>query len=95
MQNFLLLKAVGQTNIPVALKRGSAATVDDSLNVAEYIAANGNQIFKSCSRTRNSDFDNQYTRNTFDFKTRFLSFKNYHTTQWSLIQVMRRGNGTW
>ncbi len=36
MQNFSLLKAVGQTQIPVALKRGMSATIDDVLNAAEY-----------------------------------------------------------
>lgn len=42
MQNFSLLKEVGKTKIPVALKRGMSATIDDVLNAAEYIAAGGN-----------------------------------------------------
>lgn len=65
MQNFSLLKAVGQTNIPVALKRGMSATIDDVLNAAEYIAAGGNHQIMLLERGIRT-FDNKYTRNTFD-----------------------------
>nr|WP_100220222.1 3-deoxy-7-phosphoheptulonate synthase [Liquorilactobacillus vini] len=65
MQNFSLLKAVGQTKIPVALKRGMSATIDDLLNAAEYIAAGGNQQIMLIERGIRT-FDNKYTRNTFD-----------------------------
>lgn len=65
MQNFSLLKAVGKTNIPVLLKRGLSATIDDLLNAAEYIAANGNTQIILMERGIRT-FDNQYTRNTFD-----------------------------
>ena len=41
MQNVPLLKAVGQTDIPVVLKRGIAATVDEWLQAAEYVLAPG------------------------------------------------------
>lgn len=65
MQNFSLLKAVGKTNIPVALKRGMSATIDDWLNAAEYIAAEGNHQIMLVERGIRT-FDNTHTRNTFD-----------------------------
>ena len=37
MQNFSLLKEVGRSKLPVLLKRGLAATIDEWLNAAEYI----------------------------------------------------------
>ena len=43
MQNFDLLKEVGQTRKPVLLKRGMSATVKDLLMSAEYILAEGNR----------------------------------------------------
>ena len=42
MQNFDLLKEVGQTRKPVLLKRGMSATVKDLLMSAEYVLAEGN-----------------------------------------------------
>ena len=42
MQNFELLKAVGRTNIPVLLKRGLSATLEELVMSAEYIMAEGN-----------------------------------------------------
>ncbi len=65
MQNFSLLKTVGETDIPVMLKRGMSATVDDVLNAAEYIAAGGNHNIMITERGIRT-FDNKYTRNTMD-----------------------------
>ncbi len=65
MQNFALLKAVGQTNKPVALKRGLAATVDEMLNAAEYIASQGNLQIILIERGIRS-FDDKYSRNVLD-----------------------------
>ncbi|MGE6226192.1 bifunctional 3-deoxy-7-phosphoheptulonate synthase/chorismate mutase [Paenibacillus chitinolyticus] len=42
MQNFELLKAAGDVRVPVLLKRGLAATLDEFLNAAEYIVSRGN-----------------------------------------------------
>ncbi len=42
MQNFELLKAAGDARIPVLLKRGLAATIDEFLHSAEYIVSRGN-----------------------------------------------------
>jgi 3-deoxy-7-phosphoheptulonate synthase len=64
MQNFSLLKAVGKTKIAVGLKRGMSATIDDLLNAAEYIRANGNPNVFLIERGIRT-FDNKYTRNTF------------------------------
>ncbi len=50
MQNYSLLKRVGQSRLPVLLKRGLAATVDELLNAAEYILAEGNDQVVLCER---------------------------------------------
>ncbi|MGQ9661619.1 MAG: 3-deoxy-7-phosphoheptulonate synthase [Kiritimatiellia bacterium] len=50
MQNFDLLKAVGQIRKPVLLKRGLASTVHEWLMSAEYILAQGNQQVILCER---------------------------------------------
>ena len=50
MQNFRLLEAVGETNKPVLLKRGSAATLEELLLAAEYILDAGNPNICLCER---------------------------------------------
>ncbi|EGG36977.1 bifunctional 3-deoxy-7-phosphoheptulonate synthase/chorismate mutase [Paenibacillus sp. HGF5] len=42
MQNFELLKAAGDVQTPVLLKRGLAATIDEFVHAAEYIVSRGN-----------------------------------------------------
>ncbi len=64
MQNFDLLKAVGQIKKPVLLKRGSAATYKDLLMAAEYILSAGNSEVILCERGIRA-FE-AYTRNTLD-----------------------------
>lgn len=64
MQNFDLLKEVGQTKKPVLLKRGMSATVKDLLMSAEYILAEGNQAVVLCERGVRSFEDS--TRNMLD-----------------------------
>ena len=64
MQNFNLLKEVGQTNRPVLLKRGMSATVEDLLMSAEYILSGGNMRVILCERGIRS-FDKS-TRNLLD-----------------------------
>ena len=64
MQNFDLLKAVGQTQKPVILKRGLCATVSEWLMAAEYIAAGGNHNIVFCERGVRS-FETAY-RNMLD-----------------------------
>jgi 3-deoxy-7-phosphoheptulonate synthase len=50
MQNFSLLKYVGQTRKPILLKRGLSATLDELLLAAEYIMAEGNYDVILCER---------------------------------------------
>ena len=64
MQNFFLLKEVGRTKLPVLLKRGLAATIDEWLNAAEYIIAEGNPNVVLCERGIRT-FETA-TRNTLD-----------------------------
>ncbi len=64
MQNFDLLKEVGQAKKPVLLKRGMSATVKDMLMSAEYILAEGNHQVVLCERGVRSFEDS--TRNMLD-----------------------------
>ena len=50
MQNFRLLEAVGECDLPVLLKRGMMATVDEFLAAAEYVYARGNTNIALCER---------------------------------------------
>jgi len=50
MQNYHLLQAVGETDKPVLLKRGPAATMDEFLLAAEYILDQGNKNVMLCER---------------------------------------------
>ena len=64
MQNFYLLKEAGKTGLPVLLKRGLSATVDEWLNAAEYIMSEGNENVVLCERGIRT-FETA-TRNTLD-----------------------------
>ena len=64
MQNFGLLREVGQTKKPVMLKRGLSATVEEWLMAAEYVAQRGNSEIILCERgIRTFEIA---TRNTLD-----------------------------
>lgn len=64
MQNFSLLKYVGQTRKPVLLKRGLSATLDEFLLAAEYVMAEGNYDVILCERGIRTFAD--HARNTLD-----------------------------
>ncbi len=64
MQNYNLLEAVGRCELPVLLKRGFSATVEEWLLSAEYVMAQGNRQVVLCERGIRT-FDTS-TRNTFD-----------------------------
>ena len=64
MQNFELLKEAGKAGVPVLLKRGLSATIDEWLNAAEYIASEGNQNIILCERGIRTY--ETATRNTLD-----------------------------
>ncbi len=64
MQNFILLKEAGRSGLPVLLKRGLSATIEEWLNAAEYIIAEGNPNVVLCERGIRT-FETA-TRNTLD-----------------------------
>ena len=64
MQNFSLLKRAGRSKMPVLLKRGMAATLEEWLLAAEYIMAEGNYNVILCERGVRTFA--QHTRNTLD-----------------------------
>lgn len=64
MQNFYLLKEAGKSGLPVLLKRGLCATIDEWLNAAEYIIAEGNPNVVLCERGIRTY--ETATRNTLD-----------------------------
>ncbi len=64
MQNFDLLKEIGQTDRPILLKRGLSNTIEEWLMSAEYIMAGGNENVILCERGIRT-FET-FTRNTLD-----------------------------
>jgi len=64
MQNYHLLRALGEIRKPVLLKRGLSATMEELLLSAEYILSGGNYNVVLCERGIRT-FET-YTRNTFD-----------------------------
>ena len=64
MQNFNLLREVGRLNKPILLKRGPAATIEETLLAAEYIMSGGNHEVIVCERGIRT-FET-YLRNTLD-----------------------------
>ena len=64
MQNYTLLRRVGRSKLPVLLKRGMAATLEEWLLAAEYIMSEGNYQVVLCERGVRTFA--QHTRNTLD-----------------------------
>ena len=64
MQNFSLLRRAGKARLPVLLKRGLSATLDEWLLAAEYVMAEGNYQIVLCERGIRTFA--QHTRNTLD-----------------------------
>lgn len=64
MQNFELLKAVGKTGMPVLLKRGLSATIEEWLMAAEYLMSSGTDNVVLCERGIRTY--EKATRNTLD-----------------------------
>lgn len=64
MQNFSLLRRAGRSTLPVMLKRGLSATLDEWLLAAEYIMSEGNYQVILCERGIRTFA--QHTRNTLD-----------------------------
>jgi 3-deoxy-7-phosphoheptulonate synthase len=63
-QNFNLLDALGKVDKPIMLKRGISGTIEELLQSAEYIFANGNEKILLCERGIRS-YETSY-RNTMD-----------------------------
>jgi len=64
MQNFSLLRRAGKSSLPVLLKRGLSATLDEWLLAAEYVMSEGNYQIVLCERGIRTFA--QHTRNTMD-----------------------------
>jgi 3-deoxy-7-phosphoheptulonate synthase len=64
MQNFSLLRRAGKSHLPILLKRGLSATLDEWLLAAEYIMSEGNYQVALCERGIRTFA--QHTRNTMD-----------------------------
>jgi 3-deoxy-7-phosphoheptulonate synthase len=64
MQNFSLLRRAGKSKLPILLKRGLSATLDEWLLAAEYIMSEGNYQVVLCERGIRTFA--QHTRNTLD-----------------------------
>lgn len=90
MQNFLLLKEIGQLQKPVLLKRGLSATIEELLMAAEYIVSGGNSQVILCERGIRT-FET-YTRNTLDLSAVALVKKLSHLP---IIVDPSHGAGRW
>lgn len=90
MQNFKLLQAVGKTGKPIGLKRGIAGTIDEWLNEAEYIRAQGN--FNVIFIERGIRTYETATRNTLDLSAVPLIKKLSH---FPIIVDPSHGVGIW
>ncbi|MFW5998344.1 MAG: 3-deoxy-7-phosphoheptulonate synthase [Bacillota bacterium] len=99
MQNFYLLREVGQANKPVMLKRGMNATYKEFLMAAEYIMSEGNYDVLLCERGIRT-FE-EYTRNTLDLISIPILNKLSHlpviidpshgTGKWELVAPAAKG----
>ncbi|MBT9163954.1 MAG: Phospho-2-dehydro-3-deoxyheptonate aldolase [Chloroflexi bacterium] len=90
MQNFVLLEEVGRTKMPVMLKRGMSATIEEWLLSAEYILSQGNRQVMLCERGIRT-FET-YTRNTMDISAIPVVKKLSHLP---VIADPSHGTGKW
>ena len=81
MQNYHLLRALGEVRKPVLLKRGMSATMEELLLSAEYILFGGNYNVILCERGIRT-FET-YTRNTFDLAAIPVIQKLSHLPMWA------------
>lgn len=90
MQNYALLKEAAKSGMPVLLKRGTAATIEEWLMAAEYILAGGNPNVVLCERGIRT-FET-YTRNTLDINAVPLVKQLSHLP---VIVDPSHGTGNW
>ena len=76
MHNFALLREVGRSGMPVLLKRGLSATIEEWLYAAEYVLAEGNRQVILCERGIRT-FE-KWTRNTLDLSAVALAKQETH-----------------
>jgi 3-deoxy-7-phosphoheptulonate synthase len=98
MQNYTLLEEVGRLRMPVLLKRGFSATIEEFLLAAEYVASGGNEQIVLCERGIRT-FETA-TRNTLDLSAVPILKKLSHlpvivdpshgTGLWWLVPVLSR-----
>ncbi len=98
MQNFALLKKAGKSKIPVLLKRGLSATMEEWLMSAEYIMSEGNPNVILCERGIRT-FE-KYTRNTLDLSAVPMMKELSHlpiivdpshaTGKWSMVEPLSK-----
>jgi len=96
MQNFMLLKNLGDTNRPILLKRGMASTIDELLMSAEYVVSCGNPNVILCERGIRT-FETAY-RNTLDLNAvpalraathlPIIVDPSHGTGRWELVKPM-------
>jgi 3-deoxy-7-phosphoheptulonate synthase len=90
MQNYTLLEEVGRLRVPVLLKRGLSATVEEFLCAAEYVASGGNEKIVLCERGIRT-FETS-TRNTLDLSAVPILKKLSHLP---VIVDPSHGTGIW
>jgi 3-deoxy-7-phosphoheptulonate synthase len=90
MQNYDLLKAVGQCETPVLLKRGLASTINEWLMSAEYIMSQGNMNVILCERGIRT-YETK-TRNTLDLNAVTVL---KHETHLPVVVDPSHGTGSW
>ena len=90
MQNYQLLEEVGRTGMPVLLKRGLSATIEEWLLSAEYVIAQGNPNVILCERGIRT-FETA-TRNTMDLNAVALTKRRSHLP---IIADPSHGTGKW
>ena len=98
MQNFALLRLLGEVGRPVLLKRGMASTIEEWLMAAEYILSQGNPNVILCERGIRTY--ETYTRNTLDISAVPLLKQLSHlpvvvdpshaTGKWELVEPVSR-----
>lgn len=100
MQNFPLLREVGQSGMPVLIKRGWSATLEEWLCAAEYVAEGGNRNIVLCERGIRASCHWGYARNVLDLNVieplrratplPVIVDPSHATGQWSLVEAMGR-----
>lgn len=91
MQNFDLLREIGQCEVPVILKRGMSATISEWLMAAEYVASGGNPNIILCERGIRT-FETAY-RNVLDVTGVIVAKKETHLPV--IIDPSHAGGQAW